>query len=235
MFANPRWSDDNRCYPFGLADGHGRGPPRFESTNDVGRVGETELLETCGSQAGAVALFADDDYEIVQVGSGWVPGWRSGIQTPLEHVQRDLDGVGQPAIASSVVGGADIDQDAAAGDEAAVGPLGGQSDQAVAGLAQHVVDRDSCHGGFLTFWTQEVPQPGGGNGDGALVTSGMIAPCADDTGSSHVHRRPPEDLVDVPVVVHVWPASGLRLAERLAVTPRAVPVRLVGRRGVVRG
>ena len=112
--ARPRWSSalsvggpDSRCLGLDREPGC---PPGPDAADDVGDCGAPELLHGGGSEAGLVALFADQLDQEVGTGELGVAVRAGGIEAPLEHVALHEPGTGDEPASSPLAVRANVDQ-----------------------------------------------------------------------------------------------------------------------------
>ena len=80
-----------------------QGRPGLESADEVGGAGQSEALQGVCSEAGAVALIADDDDPPGVVACHRQPMGAGGIEPPFENVSVNNDGTGQLAVAVPLI------------------------------------------------------------------------------------------------------------------------------------
>jgi hypothetical protein len=85
--------------------------PRLIATTQVGGVGETELLQCVCSEAGAVALIADEHDVPVGVIGNRQSKWAGRVEAPLKNVAIDHHGTRQCAVALALPSWADINDE----------------------------------------------------------------------------------------------------------------------------
>jgi hypothetical protein len=88
--------------------------PGDVTADHITGVYKAKLDQRCGGEDGGAAVVAKEEELPVKTADVWVSPGTVRVEPPFEHGARDVEGAGNDAVALSVTGGSDVDDQCAA-------------------------------------------------------------------------------------------------------------------------